>query len=247
MDRATLVRTLTDLTPADFATLIAMIPGAARQLSRVSVPEQGGELIRWAESSKGPGLEAIQRALGQLNDGKPKEYFPPGESTRRPSPGVPPTSREPGLAVAAIEGIASLGTLGIVLIFSAITTFVLSILYIVFNINNSEYGLLSLRPVNEISNGLLWFYFILPIGMSSFAGGFVAARLLRSAKVSLIVICALVSISIEYLLIFIMFKIEGSSMGQNESLDSYILTYLIVLLIYVTAAFFAARLGRRSR
>ena len=62
-----------------------------------------------------------------------------------------------------LEGIASLGTLGvvIVLIFSAITTFVLSILYIVFNINNSEHGLLSLRPVNEISNGLLWFYFIL--------------------------------------------------------------------------------------
>ena len=31
MDRTTLVRTLADLTPADFATLIAMIPGAARQ------------------------------------------------------------------------------------------------------------------------------------------------------------------------------------------------------------------------
>ena len=58
MDRLTLVRTLTDLTPADFATLIAMIPGAARQLSRVSVPEQAGELIRWAESSTGPGLAA---------------------------------------------------------------------------------------------------------------------------------------------------------------------------------------------
>ena len=28
MDRLTLVRTLTDLTPADLATLIAMIPGA---------------------------------------------------------------------------------------------------------------------------------------------------------------------------------------------------------------------------
>ncbi len=63
MDRPTLVRTLTDLTPADFARLIAMIPGAARQLSRVSVPEQAGELIRWAESSKGPGLAAIEEAL----------------------------------------------------------------------------------------------------------------------------------------------------------------------------------------
>ena len=66
MDRATLVRTLTDLTPADFATLIAMIPGAARQLSRVSVPEQAGELIRWAESSKGPGLGAVEEALGNF-------------------------------------------------------------------------------------------------------------------------------------------------------------------------------------
>ena len=66
MDRLTLVRTLTDLTPADFATLIAMIPGAARQLSRVSVPEQAGELIRWAESSTGPGLAAIEEALRAL-------------------------------------------------------------------------------------------------------------------------------------------------------------------------------------
>jgi len=66
MDRLTLVRTLTDLTPADFAALIAMIPGAARQLSRVSVPEQGGELIRWAESSTGPGLAAIEEALRAL-------------------------------------------------------------------------------------------------------------------------------------------------------------------------------------
>jgi len=66
MDRLTLVRTLTDLTPVDFAALIAMIPGAARQLSRVSVPEQGGELIRWAESSKGPGLGAVEEALGNF-------------------------------------------------------------------------------------------------------------------------------------------------------------------------------------
>ena len=66
MDRPTLVRTLTDLTPADFATLITMIPGAARQLSRVSVPEQAGELIRWAESSTGPGLAAVEEALRAL-------------------------------------------------------------------------------------------------------------------------------------------------------------------------------------
>ena len=64
MDRLTLVRTLTDLTPADFATLIAMIPGAARQVSRQgTVPEQAAELIRWAESSTGPRLAAIEEAL----------------------------------------------------------------------------------------------------------------------------------------------------------------------------------------
>ena len=67
MDRKTLVRTLADLTPADFATLIAMIPGAARQLSRVSVPEQAAELIRWAESTTGPGLAAIEEAFKILN------------------------------------------------------------------------------------------------------------------------------------------------------------------------------------
>jgi len=67
MDRPTLVRTLTDLTPADFATLIAMIPGAARQVSRQgTVPEQAAELIRWAESSTGPRLAAIEEALANF-------------------------------------------------------------------------------------------------------------------------------------------------------------------------------------
>ena len=67
MDRPTLVRTLNDLTPADFATLIVMIPGAARQVSRQgTVPEQASELIRWAESSKGPGLGAVEEALGNF-------------------------------------------------------------------------------------------------------------------------------------------------------------------------------------
>lgn len=67
MDRPTLVQTLNDLTPADFATLIVMIPGAARQVSRQgTVPEQAAELIRWAESSTGPGLAAIEEALRAL-------------------------------------------------------------------------------------------------------------------------------------------------------------------------------------
>jgi hypothetical protein len=67
MDRATLVRTLTHLTPADFATLIASFPEAALQVSRQgTVPEQAAELIRWAESSKGPGLGAVEETLGNF-------------------------------------------------------------------------------------------------------------------------------------------------------------------------------------
>ena len=74
MDPLTLVRTLTDLTPADFAALIAMIPGAARQLSRVSVPEQGGELIRWAES---PRARPRGRRGGSHGAPKPLTGLPP--------------------------------------------------------------------------------------------------------------------------------------------------------------------------
>jgi len=67
MDRPTLVRTLNDLTPADLAELITTIPRAAKQVSRQgTVPEQAGELIRWAESSNGPGLAAIEDALRAL-------------------------------------------------------------------------------------------------------------------------------------------------------------------------------------
>ena len=93
MDRLTLVRTLTDLTPADFATLIAMIPGAARQLSRVSVPEQAGELIRWAESSTGPGLAAIEEALKAHSEALDRPAATDGDAgggpTRRTVPRPP--------------------------------------------------------------------------------------------------------------------------------------------------------------
>ncbi len=44
------------------------IEGAAARVSRHgTVPEQAAELIRWAESSKGPGLAAIEEAFKILN------------------------------------------------------------------------------------------------------------------------------------------------------------------------------------
>ena len=67
MDRLTLVKTLTGLDPADLAELITTIPRAAKHVSRYgTVPEQASELIRWAESSKGPGLGAVEEALGNF-------------------------------------------------------------------------------------------------------------------------------------------------------------------------------------
>jgi hypothetical protein len=63
-DRTSLVRTLTGLSPSDMATVVAVIEGAGPQVGRHgTVPEQAGELLRWAESSQGPGLETIRRAL----------------------------------------------------------------------------------------------------------------------------------------------------------------------------------------
>jgi len=67
MDRPTLVKTLTGLDPSDLTTVIALISGAAAHISRQgTVREQAGELIRWAESSKGPGLGAVEEALGNF-------------------------------------------------------------------------------------------------------------------------------------------------------------------------------------
>jgi hypothetical protein len=64
IDRAALVRAVSGLAPSDMATLLTLIEGAARHISRHgTVPEQAADLIRWAESSTGPGLKAIRRAL----------------------------------------------------------------------------------------------------------------------------------------------------------------------------------------
>ena len=64
VNRAALVRTISGFDPGDMAIFLAMIEGAASRTSRHgTVREQAADLIRWAESSTGPGLEAIQAAL----------------------------------------------------------------------------------------------------------------------------------------------------------------------------------------
>jgi hypothetical protein len=66
-DRATLVRTVSGLSPSDMAQLVMMVEGAASHVSRHgTVPEQAAELIRWAESSTGPGLAAVEEALANF-------------------------------------------------------------------------------------------------------------------------------------------------------------------------------------
>ena len=64
VDRTALVQTVSRLSPSDMDLLVSLIDGAASHVSRHgTVPEQAAELIRWAESSTGPGVVAIQEAL----------------------------------------------------------------------------------------------------------------------------------------------------------------------------------------
>jgi hypothetical protein len=64
MDRLKLVDTLGRLTPSDFASVVSRIQGAAPQVSRyATVQEQAADLIRWVESSTGPGLAALEDTL----------------------------------------------------------------------------------------------------------------------------------------------------------------------------------------
>lgn len=65
--RLTLVRGLSGLAPGDWAVLVTAIPGAGPHVSRQgSVAEQVAELVRWVESSDGPGLATIERAYKEL-------------------------------------------------------------------------------------------------------------------------------------------------------------------------------------
>ena len=68
-NRPALVRELSGLTPADWAILVATIPGAETQVSRHgTVTEQVAELVRWAESPTGPGLMTIAEAAKELRN-----------------------------------------------------------------------------------------------------------------------------------------------------------------------------------
>jgi hypothetical protein len=63
-DRSTFVKTLGMLSPPTFELLVASIEGAAVHVGRHgTVPEHAAELVRWAESSTGPGLTVIKDAL----------------------------------------------------------------------------------------------------------------------------------------------------------------------------------------
>jgi hypothetical protein len=67
--RLALVRELIGLAPTDLATVVTSIPGAATHVSRHgTVPEQVAELVRWAESSTGPGLTPVEEALKELRN-----------------------------------------------------------------------------------------------------------------------------------------------------------------------------------
>jgi hypothetical protein len=64
LERAALVRTVSELSPSDMARLVVMVEGAASRVSRHgTVAEQAAELVYWAESSTGPGLDVIRDAL----------------------------------------------------------------------------------------------------------------------------------------------------------------------------------------
>ena len=67
LDRTSLVRTLEGLSAIDMAKVVAFIAAPAAKVGRHgTVAEQAVDLINWVESSRGPGLEAVQRALEDL-------------------------------------------------------------------------------------------------------------------------------------------------------------------------------------
>jgi hypothetical protein len=69
LGRLALVKDLSHLGDADWATVVAAIPGAARQISRHgTIPEKVAELIRWAESPTGPGLGAVAGAFEAIRN-----------------------------------------------------------------------------------------------------------------------------------------------------------------------------------
>jgi hypothetical protein len=65
--RSALMRKLRGMAPADLASLLTEIAGAAERVSRQgTIPEQVAELVRWAESTNGPGLRVIEETLADF-------------------------------------------------------------------------------------------------------------------------------------------------------------------------------------
>lgn len=64
MDRSTFVKTLGALSPSTLDLFVASVENAASHVSRHgTVAEHAAELVRWAESSTGPGLATLQEAF----------------------------------------------------------------------------------------------------------------------------------------------------------------------------------------
>ena len=83
--RLTLVRELSGLDTADWATLVAAIPGAGSHVSRHgTVAEQVAELVRWAESPTGPGLATVEEAVEELRRPLDGPSPPPGKAVGQP-------------------------------------------------------------------------------------------------------------------------------------------------------------------
>jgi CHAT domain len=71
--RLTLIKALAQLDPSDFGLLEEAIPGASSHTSpHASVPERAAQLVRWAESPTGPGLDAIYHTASRIFSNFPK-------------------------------------------------------------------------------------------------------------------------------------------------------------------------------
>jgi hypothetical protein len=67
--RRALMRDLSRLAPPDWEVFVATIEGAATNISRQgTIPEKVAELVRWAESTTGPGLAAVEEAFNAFQN-----------------------------------------------------------------------------------------------------------------------------------------------------------------------------------
>jgi tetratricopeptide (TPR) repeat protein len=79
MDRTALIDALARLSPSDFAIVLTLLPGGAEQVSsKGTIREQAAQLVLWAESTFGPGLQKVEEALAEIR--------PPDASAQRTRP-----------------------------------------------------------------------------------------------------------------------------------------------------------------